>query len=92
MTLLKVGRHFRTPSGAKIIAGRDKGENEALMRLASEEEPKFTAHEHKSTYVLLLGDSAGEENILAARVCARYSDAKGAGEISVRMCPRSSSC
>ena len=85
MTLLKVGRHFRTPSGAKIIAGRDKGENEALMRLASEEEPKFTAHEHKSTYVLLLGDSAGEENILAARVCARYSDAKGAGEISVRM-------
>ena len=85
MALLKVGRHFRTPSGAKIIAGRDKGENEALMGLAWEEEPKFTAHEQKSTYVLLLGDSAGEEKILAARVCARYSDGKDTGEVSVRM-------
>jgi tRNA U34 2-thiouridine synthase MnmA/TrmU len=85
MALLKVGRHFRTPSGAKIIAGRDKGENEALMGMAWEEEPKFTAHEQKSTYVLLLGESAGEERILAARVCARYSDGKDAGEVSVRM-------
>ena len=85
MTLLKVGRHFRTPSGAKIVAGRDKEENEALVGLASDSEPKFTVHEQKSTYVLLLGDHAGEDETLAARVCARYSDAKDAGEVSVRM-------
>jgi tRNA-specific 2-thiouridylase len=85
MTLLKVGRHFRTPSGAKIIAGRDKGENEVLMELASDAEPKLTAHEHKSTYVLLLGEPEREDEILAARVCARYSDAKDAGEVPVRM-------
>ena len=85
MTLLKVGRHFRTPSGAKIIAGRDKGENETLVGLASNKEPKFTVHEQKSTYVLLLGVHAGEDKTLAAGVCARYSDAKDAGEVSVRM-------
>ena len=84
-TLLKVGRHFRTDSGSKIIAGRDKEENEALMGLASENEPKFTAHEQKSTYVLLLGDHAAGDRTLAARICARYSDAKGRNEVSVRM-------
>jgi len=84
ITLLKVGRHFRTPSGAKIIAGRDKGENEELMGLARPDEPKFTAHGQKSTYVLLLGNSGEEDRLLAARVCARYSDAKEAGEVSVR--------
>jgi hypothetical protein len=55
------------------------------MELASDAEPKLTAHEHKSTYVLLLGEPEREDEILAARVCARYSDAKDAGEVPVRM-------
>jgi tRNA U34 2-thiouridine synthase MnmA/TrmU len=83
--LLKVGRHFRTPSGAKIIAGRDKGENEVLMGLASAAEPKFTAHGYKSTYALLLGEPIKEDKIWAARVCARYCDGKDSGSIPVRM-------
>ncbi|UCB51662.1 MAG: hypothetical protein JSV10_06635 [Candidatus Zixiibacteriota bacterium] len=91
MTLLKVGRHFRTPSGAKIIAGRDKGENEVLMGLAGDAEPKFTADEHKSTYVLLLGEPGAEDRILAARVCARYCDEKDSGSVPVRMWLDSSS-
>lgn len=31
---LKLGRHFRLPSGAKLILGRDQAENERLERLA----------------------------------------------------------
>ncbi len=85
MTLLKVGRHFRTPSGAKIIAGRDKRENEALMGLASTTEPKLTADGYKSTYVLLLGEPSGEDKTWAARVCARYSDGKDSGSVPVRI-------
>lgn len=85
MTLLKVGRHFRTPSGAKIIAGRDKRENETLMGLASATEPKLTVDGYKSTYVLLLGEPSGEDKTWAARVCARYSDGKDSGSVPVRI-------
>jgi tRNA-specific 2-thiouridylase len=85
MALLKVGRHFRTPSGAKIIAGRDKSENEALMGLAWAAEPKFTAHGIMSTYVLLLGEPSQENKTWAARVCARYSDRKDSRSVPVRM-------
>ena len=33
MELLKLGRHFRTPDGARVIVGRNKGENQRLRRL-----------------------------------------------------------
>jgi tRNA-specific 2-thiouridylase len=84
ITLLKIGRHLRLPSGAKVIAGRDKSENETLMKLSHPEELKLTAHEHKSTFALLLG-SPNEENLkLAAEICARYSDGKDCPTLPVR--------
>jgi predicted ribosome quality control (RQC) complex YloA/Tae2 family protein len=85
MTLLKRGRHFRIPTGAKVIAGRDQRENEILMELSLTSEPKFTAHGYKSTYVLLLGESSPENQILAAGICARYCDRRGCQTIPVRV-------
>ncbi len=85
MLLLKLGRHFRFPTGAKAIAGRDQAENRALMGLALAHEPKLTAHECKSTYVLLLGESTREDEQLASALCARYSDGKGESALPIRL-------
>ncbi len=91
VNLLKLGRHFRLPGGAKVIAGRDKSENEALMESSLPGEFKLTAHEHKSTFALLLGEP-GEENVnLAASVCARYSDGNERPFVPVRIWQGSSS-
>jgi tRNA-specific 2-thiouridylase len=84
MVLLKVGRHFRLPSGVKAISGRDQKENETLMQLSLPHEPKLTAHGYKSTYVLLLGEPSGDDRELAAGLCARYSDAKDRPTVAVR--------
>jgi tRNA-specific 2-thiouridylase len=85
MTLLKVGRHFRAPSGVKIIAGRDQEENEVLMNLSLPSEPKLTVHGHKSTYALLLGESDPQSETLAAGICARYSDGRRSQSVPVRI-------
>jgi tRNA-specific 2-thiouridylase len=85
MNLLKVGRHFRTPNGAKIIAGRDKGENEILIRLAWSRELKLTAHGLKSAYLLVLGEPDAEDLKLAARICARYTDRGDSESVPVRI-------
>ncbi len=85
MALLRLGRHFRAASGAKVIAGRDQKENEILMGLSRASEQKFTAHGYKSTYVLLLGEPSPENQILAAGICVRYCDRKGTQTIPVRV-------
>lgn len=91
MVLLKVGRHFRLPSGDKLIAGRDKSENETLLGLSQPHEPKFTVQDHKSTYALLLGDPRAENLKLAAGICAHYSDGKHRPHLAVRMWQESQS-
>jgi tRNA-specific 2-thiouridylase len=85
LALLKVGRHFRLPSGDKLIAGRDRQENETLLELSLPDEPKFTVQDVKSTYVLLLGDPTEENAKLAAGICARYSDGQDRPSLVVRM-------
>jgi len=83
--LLKLGRHFRLPSGAKVIAGRDQKENETLMAIASPAQLKFTVHGYKSTYALLMGEPSPENQTWAARICARYSDNESLPNIPVRI-------
>lgn len=85
INLLKLGRHFRLPTGGKVIAGRDKAENEILMALSSPAELKLTAHECKSTYVLLLGEPSIENQTLAAKICARYSDRENFENLLIRI-------
>lgn len=83
--LLKLGRHFRLPTGAKVIAGRDQKENETLMAVSSPSQLKFTVHGYKSTYALLLGEPSPENQTWAARICARYSDNQYLLKIPVRV-------
>jgi tRNA-specific 2-thiouridylase len=83
--LLKIGRHFRLPSGAKVIAGRDQKENEILMAVSFPSELKFTAHDCKSSYALLLGEGSPENRTWAAGICARYSDRENLAKLAVRI-------
>jgi len=82
--LLKIGRHFRLPSGAKVICGREKDENEKILLLAKKDELKFTVEKIKSTYALLLGEVTLENKMLASRICARYSKSKGKEKLVVK--------
>jgi tRNA-specific 2-thiouridylase len=83
--LLKIGRHFRLPTKAKVIAGRDQNENETLLTLSLPSETKLTVEGYKSTYVLLLGESSTENQIQAARICARYCDEKERKALTVKI-------
>jgi tRNA-specific 2-thiouridylase len=88
--LLKIGRHFRLPTNAKVIAGRDQKENEALLALSLPSELKLTVEGYKSTYVLLLGEPTSENQTQAAGICARYCDGKGLKALTVKIWSNSS--
>jgi tRNA-specific 2-thiouridylase len=85
ISLLKVGRHFRLPGGAKVITGRDEGENEKLLLLAAPREIKLTVKDYKSTYALLLGDPTPGNLDLAARICSFYCKGKPRKKLQVKI-------
>ena len=82
---LKIGRHFRLPSKAKVIAGRDETENKLLVNLSSPEELKFTVKGFRSTFCLLLGQKTIENQVLASAMCAKYCDQKGLDTLPVKI-------
>jgi len=84
INLLTLGRHFRLPSGEKIIAGRDESENERLDRLATEDDYKFSAEHFGSPLVLLRTSRDTGVMEQAAAICARYSSGRDQDTISVR--------
>ena len=77
--LLKYGRHFRTAAGEKIIVGRNKADNDALLRLTTEKDLILHMAGHPGPCVLI---PDGNETALpfAAALCIRYSDAPDGGE------------
>jgi tRNA U34 2-thiouridine synthase MnmA/TrmU len=76
VNLLKVGRHFRVTPEAKVVTGRDEGENQRMLVLAREADHLFEVKGCGSPITLLRGE-AGERGIrLAAAITARYSDAQ----------------
>jgi len=82
--LLKVGRHFRSSSGAKIIVGRDRGENERLRRLARRDDIFFSIVGHKGPLTLVRAELDSQTRREAASLCARYSDGRGLEQVKVR--------
>jgi len=82
--LLKVGRHFRLSPGAKIIVGRNQGENRVIQDLSREEDMIFRMQHVPGPLVLLVGKPDEESIRLAAAICARYSDAPPGEPAAVR--------
>lgn len=82
--LLAVGRHFRLPSGRKLIVGRHEGENE-YIRTQSAEGLLLTTTDLPGPTTLLLDDPSPEEIEQAARLTARYASGEGAPAILVEV-------
>ena len=70
--LLKFGRHFRLPDGAKLVVGRDKEDNEGLQGIESE---KYVTVKLPiaGPYSLLSRDATEEERGLAAKIAITYA-------------------
>ena len=76
--LLRYGRHFRLPSGAKVIVGRNEGENKILSSIAAHGNILLLETKDYPGPVTLLYNYEDVEDIqLAANLCLTYSDYKG---------------
>jgi tRNA-uridine 2-sulfurtransferase len=78
--LLSIGRHFRLPSGARLVVGRDELENDELLRRKPAGAVVVDAGDLPGPVGIVIQGSRGRglegssDRILAARICARYSD------------------
>jgi tRNA-specific 2-thiouridylase len=88
INLLKYGRHFRLPSGAKVVVGRDEGENAVLETLPPASGYLFTCAEDAEGPVTVLFGCRGVDDFhTAAALTLRYSDFKGLrGKVLMRAC------
>ncbi len=81
--LLKVGRHSRYRSKARIVVGRDQQENGRLIDLACDEDILFKLHDFSGPLTLVRGEETVDLIETAAKLTARYS--KGKEEEKVRL-------
>jgi tRNA-uridine 2-sulfurtransferase len=70
--LLKYGRHFRLPGGAKIIVGRDVKENLILENQRGEEDIVMMARDVPGPTALAPGNIAPQDQKTAMRILAAY--------------------
>ncbi len=83
--LLGVGRHFRLPHGSKLVVGRHERDNESLSRLADASDAVLTTPEVPGPTAVLRGREMSEDEKLAGRIVARYSDAGSADKVRIRI-------
>ncbi len=83
MNLLKYGRHFRLPSGVKVIVGRNEEENSIISRFAEEKDLLMEVVGFGSPITLLKGSRNEEDVKMAASVCVMYSNYKGKAEVRI---------
>ncbi len=77
IALLKVGRHYRFQPGAKLVVGRNEGENAEIESLAQSGDFLFApAQEIAGPSALGRGDFDESLISLAAGILARYCDIK----------------
>jgi tRNA-specific 2-thiouridylase len=78
--LLSLGRHFRLPSGARLVVGRDEAENDELLRRKPAGAVVVDAGDLPGPVGIVVKGSRDQgieglsDGALAARICARYSD------------------
>lgn len=77
VNLLKLGRHFRFPTGAKAIVGRDQRDNERIEAVARSGDVLIAPVAVPGPTLLLVGNFTEEDINLAAVLCASYSDNEG---------------
>jgi tRNA U34 2-thiouridine synthase MnmA/TrmU len=83
--LLSVGRHFRLPAGGKLVVGRNESDNDLLSDLAGEEDVLLTTPEIPGPTAVLTPSVVSGDDMMAARIVARYSDAPRNGKVRIRI-------
>jgi tRNA-specific 2-thiouridylase len=76
INLLRIGRHFRFSPFCKIIVGRNKSENEIISSLSANGDLLLRVEGCGSPITLVSGEITDEALMVAASICARYSDDK----------------
>jgi tRNA-uridine 2-sulfurtransferase len=73
---LKYGRHFRLDSGAKVVVGRNEQENKRIEELAATDDVLCRPTEVMGPVAVLRSKKTTKKDTeIAARICARYTDA-----------------
>jgi len=83
INLLRVGRHFRLDDATKVVVGRNKGENEKISSFRGKHHWIFEARGAGSPLTLFDGKPNSRNIELAARITARYCDAKNEDSVEV---------
>jgi tRNA-specific 2-thiouridylase len=74
--LLKLGRHFRVSPKTKVVVGRNKEENDAILALRADSDLLVKVDSIPGPVVLVVGEISREIEDLAAAAAVSYSDAK----------------
>ena len=80
--LLKYGRHFRLPDGAKLVVGRHKEDNEALKLIVNKDYAPFTLP-ITGPYSLIYKNASLKDLELAAKIAITYAKSQKDKEYSV---------
>lgn len=83
--LLKLGRHFRLPAGARLVVGRDEAENGILETNAGEDDVVLKCKSVPGPVALVIGQAADDDIRLGCEVCARYADVAGTAPVLVEI-------
>jgi tRNA-specific 2-thiouridylase len=75
LELLKWGRHFRLPDGAKAVVGRTQRDNEGIFGWRSAGDYCLNVEDYPSPLVLVRGGASEVDLQAAAGLAAAYSDA-----------------
>lgn len=81
--LLKTGRHFRLPNGAKVVVGRNQDENDAIERNAQSGDTLLVPRLVPGPSVLCQKPESADDVTLAAGLMMTYM--KGGPEVEVVM-------
>ncbi|MEW6189516.1 MAG: tRNA 4-thiouridine(8) synthase ThiI [Actinomycetota bacterium] len=84
LELLKLGRHFCSPEGVKIVVARNQRESELFLKLTQPEDWIFQVKGYPGPRTLVRGKNVGEQTIKeAAILTARYSKARNLPRVKV---------
>jgi tRNA-uridine 2-sulfurtransferase len=83
LVLLRHGRHFRLPSGIKIIVGRDAGDNAALEKIGGSDDFLLKCEGIPGPVVLAPATASDADLLKAAEFCASYSDSSASAAVKV---------
>ncbi len=86
IVLLRYGRHYRLPSGKKVIVGRNEAENEILQNAGrTDHHILLEVRDHAGPVALLRGGGDADDVRRAAELCLAHSDYAGLDPARVRV-------